>query len=75
MNTAIIEKVVEKLQTMPTELQWQVLAFTRAVSAQPVKGTSGKHLLSFAGTISTETAEEMLAVIALGCEQIDDHEW
>lgn len=41
------------------------------------KGTPGKDLLRFAGTISAEDADEMMRAIEEGCERIepDDDAW
>src|SRR3990172_10687508 len=51
MNISIVEKVVEQLKSLPQELQWRVLEFTRALSVSTPHGAAGVQLLRFAGTI------------------------
>ena len=42
---------------------------------EPIRGTSGKELLKFVGTISKEDLEIMKQAIEEGCEQINESEW
>lgn len=75
MGSKIIEKVVEQLRTMPPELQWRVLEFTRALSISTPRGVPGKDLLRFSGMISITDLEQMREAIDQGCEKIDTNEW
>lgn len=75
MENKIIEKVVEQLRTMPPELQWRVLEFTRALSISTPRGVPGKDLLRFCGMISIADLEQMREAIDQGCEKIDTNEW
>ena len=75
METSIVEKIVEQLKTLPRELQWRVLEFTRALSLSAPRGVPGKQLLRFAGSISLDDVTLMRDAIEQGCEQIDVHEW
>lgn len=75
MDTPIIEKVVEQLRTLPSELQWRVLEFTRALALSAPRGIPGQELLRFAGTISSDDVQRMREVIEQGCERIDADEW
>ena len=75
MNAPVIEKVIEQLQTLPTEMQWRVLAFTRALAQTAPQGVPGRKLLRFAGTIPLEDVRLMQEAIEQGCEQVDTHEW
>lgn len=75
MNTRVIEKVVEQLQSLPYDLQRQVLEFTRVLALSVPRGTAGKQLLQFAGAIPRGDVELIREAIELGCEQVDTDEW
>lgn len=75
MDTPIVDKVIEQLKTLPQELQWRVLEFTRALAQSTPRGVPGRQLLRFAGTISPQDAELMREAIERGCEQVDANEW
>ena len=75
MDMPIVDKVVEQLKTLPQELQWRVLEFTRALAQSTPHGVPGRQLLRVAGTISAEDAELMREAIERGCEQVDTDEW
>jgi len=75
MNTRVIEKVVEQLQSLPYDLQRQVLEFTRVLALSVPHGTTGKQLLQFAGAIPRSDVELMREAIEQGCEQVDTDEW
>ncbi len=44
-------------------------------SRPPLKGTPGKDLLRFAGTIPAEDVDEMMRAIEEMCERVDPDEW
>lgn len=73
MNITIIDEVVEQLQVMPQNLQWQVLEFIRKLVK--VNGTPGKNLLHFAGSIPPDDLQLMHEAIEQDCERIDGNEW
>ena len=73
--TPIVDKVIEQLKTLPQELQWRVLEFTRALAQSTPRGAPGRQLLRFAGTISPEDVELMREAIERGCEQVGTNEW
>jgi hypothetical protein len=75
MDTPIIDEVVEELKTLPHELQWRVLEFTRALTLSTPRGVPGRQLLRFAGTISPDDAHLMRDAIEQGCERVDANEW
>lgn len=75
MNLSTIEEVIEQLKTMPQHLQWQVLEFARTLAKSQVRGTPGKELLRFAGSIPPEDIKLMREAIEQGCEQVDTNEW
>ncbi len=73
MNITIIDEVVEQLQVMPQNLQWQVLEFVRTLVK--VSGTPGESLLHFAGSIPPDDLQLMREAIGQDCERIDMNEW
>jgi hypothetical protein len=75
VNSRITEKLIEQLQSMPYDLQLQVLEFARALNLSVARGVAGRQLLRFAGVISRSDVELMQAAIAQGCEQVDANEW
>ena len=75
MDTSIVDKVVEQLKALPSELQWRVLEFTRALSLSAPRGTSGKQLLRFAGAVPLGDVKLMREAIEQGCEQVDIYEF
>lgn len=74
MNTPIIEQLLEQLKSLPQELQWRVLEFTRALALSTPPGVPGPQLIQFAGFISPAELDLMQQAIDEGCGQIDD-EW
>ncbi|MDY7014835.1 MAG: hypothetical protein SVX43_14775 [Cyanobacteriota bacterium] len=75
MNISIIDEVVEQLKIMPQHLQWQVLKFARTLVKVEVRGTPGKQLLRFAGSIPADDLKLMRDAIAQDCERVDLDEW
>ncbi|HSH03406.1 MAG TPA: hypothetical protein VLL52_12870 [Anaerolineae bacterium] len=77
MSDSIIERVVEQLQTLPEELQHEVLRFAQQLnlSPLPVVGLQGNDLLQFAGQIPSAEIAEMKLAIEEDCAKIDINEW
>jgi len=75
MSSAIKAKVIEQLETLPENLQRQVLAFVQALQMFAQQGIPGKRLLQFAGAIPLDDLELMRQAIEDGCEQVDLNEW
>ena len=71
MNTYIIDEVIEQLKTMSQYQQAQVLEFVNQLVKNEIKGTPGKGLLSFAGSIHSDDIQLMLEAIEQDCEQVD----
>ncbi len=69
----LVDKVIEQLTTLPCELQWRVLEFTRALAASVPSGIPGQQLLRFAGTISQEDIRLVQQVIDQDCERVDSN--
>ncbi|PIG91027.1 hypothetical protein [Gloeocapsopsis sp. IPPAS B-1203] len=75
MSISIIDQVIEHLRAMPQDLQWQVLEFTRTLVKAEVRGTPGKQLLRFAGSIPSDDLQAIREAIEQDCEQVDLNEW
>lgn len=74
MNT-VVDRVVEQLKTLPYEMQWRVLEFTRSLAVSVPPGVPGMQLLRFAGSIPPEDLKVMRQAIEDGCERVDSNEW
>jgi hypothetical protein len=75
MKNKITTQVVQQLETLPEDLQRQVLDFVQALQHSAQQGVSGKQLLQFAGTIPPDDLELMRKTIENGCERVDADEW
>ena len=75
MSNNVRTKVIEKLDTLPENLQRQVLEFVQALQVFAQRGVPGKQLLEFAGAIPSDDLETMRQTIEGGCEQVDLNEW
>ena len=68
MGTLVIEKVVEQLKVLPSELQWRVFEFTRSLTISVPRGIPGRQLFAFAGSIPAGDLDLMRQAIEEGCE-------
>jgi hypothetical protein len=75
VSSIVVTKVVEQLETLPENLQQQVLAFVQALRTTLQPGIPGKQLLRFAGAIPADDLHLMQQAIEAGCEQVDLNEW
>ena len=75
MNRVIEREIVDRLARMSEVQQTRVLEFVRTLETELPDGMTPAVLLEFAGSISTEDAEEMKKAINEGCEGIDSNEW
>ncbi|MEL7039366.1 MAG: hypothetical protein AAFO04_27690 [Cyanobacteria bacterium J06592_8] len=75
MNTSIVDRVIEQLKVMPQHLQWRVLEFAQDLARTEVRGTPGKQLLRFAGSIDLNDLQLMIEAIEQDCDQVDINEW
>ena len=57
MNVSISDKIIEQLNIIPQDLQYQVLEFARNLTKSKIKGVPGKELLKFAGSIPKENLQ------------------
>jgi hypothetical protein len=75
MSSIIKTKVIEQLETLPENLQREVLAFVKALQTVMRRGVPGRQLLEFAGAIPLDDVELMRQAIEDSCEQVDLNEW
>jgi hypothetical protein len=68
------DAVLRELERLGAADQQRVMDFVRALRSAEPRGTPGSELTRFAGTLSAESIDEMMAAIDDGCERIDD-EW
>lgn len=69
VNDDITTQVMQQLETLPEDLQRQVLDFVQLLHRLAQRGTPGKELVQFAGTIPQEDLALMSQAIEQGCEQ------
>lgn len=74
ITASVKEKLLEQLNTLPSDMQHRVLDFAQALALSMPRGVPGERLIDFAGTIPACDLETMRLAIEAGCEQIDD-EW
>jgi hypothetical protein len=75
IDSAFQTELLKQIDQLPSELQKQVLIFAKNLKSPTPRGTPGRELLRFAGTISKEDAQEMMKAIEEECEKIDYDEW
>jgi predicted AAA+ superfamily ATPase len=75
MNTVLREEIINNLNKLPVELQKKVKDFVDALISTIPKGTSGKSLAKYAGTLSNKDAQEFIDAIEDGCERINEDDW
>lgn len=73
--TILIPKIVSRLETFSEDMQQQVLDFVESLKPTAVRGTPGRNLLRFAGTINLGDLLLMQQAIEAGCEQVILNEW
>ena len=72
MSTLIREKLLERFDALPDDLQHRVWDFVQALAPSLPKGVPGTQLLRFAGDIPTGDWHLMWEAIEAGCERVDD---
>ena len=69
-DPAITQQIIKQLDQLSLERQRQVLDFARALALSQPKGTPGRQLLRFAGTIEPDDAQAMIQAIETGCGRV-----
>ena len=73
---AIKEQILNDLGKLPPEQQQRAADLVRSMVPQQLpKGTPGRDLMRFAGTLDDESAREMMALIEQDCGRVDPDEW
>ena len=62
-----IQEIVQRLDKLTPMQQKQILNAVLSFLREPIRGTPGKELLKFVGTISKEDLEIMKQTIEEGC--------
>jgi len=75
MDHALIEKVTHQLEILPDEVITRVLSVMTTFTQRPGRGTPGKHLMRFAGTLRADEAEQMLQTIERDCREVEQDGW
>ena len=75
MSDAVITQIVQQAETLPADLQRQVLDYVRKLTAFAQHGIPGEKLLRFAGVIPADDLQLIHQAIEDDCEQVDWHEW
>ena len=75
MTNTVKTKVIEQLDTLPENLQQQVLEFVQALQVFARRGVPGGQLLEFAGAIPLDDLDSMRQAIEDECEQVGLNEW
>ncbi|MDQ3249727.1 MAG: hypothetical protein M3Q45_11050 [Chloroflexota bacterium] len=75
MSHSVIARVVDGLETLPSDLQQMVLDFVQSLQTAPLRGRPGNQLLQFAGLIPGEELDLMRGAVVAGCERVSVNEW
>jgi hypothetical protein len=75
IDAAIQSDLLREVEQLPPPLQRKVVDFAHTLAQSRPRGTPGKQLLEFAGTLSPEEAKAMMDAIEDGCERVDPNEW
>ncbi len=78
MSESLTHEINQQVTLLSLVQQQEVLGFIHSISsstAKPGKGTRGKDLLKFVGSISSEDLELMKTAIEEGCGQADPDGW
>ena len=69
------EELMKHLDQLPPELRCLVLEYSRKLARTAAKGTPGKQLLRFSGTLAPDDALAMAREIEDACERVNPDEW
>lgn len=69
------EEILQELNSLPPDQQRRVLEFARELALSRRRGTRGRALLRFSGSVTAEETARMSEAIEAACERVDPHEW
>jgi hypothetical protein len=72
IDPSIPDEVLREVEKLSAVEQRQVMDFMRALGSARPRGTPGAELTCFAGALSEESVDEMMAAIGEGCERVGD---
>lgn len=75
LDSLLQEELVKEMDQLPPPLQRKVINYAHSLTQPRPRGTPGRQLKKYAGTLSPEEAEAMMAAIEEGCEQVEPNEW
>jgi hypothetical protein len=75
MSDVVIAQIVQQTETLPANMQRQVLDYVNKLIASAQRGIPGEKLLRFAGIIPADDLQLIRQAIEDDCEQVDWHEW
>ena len=75
MSDVLISQIVQQTETLPANMQRQVLDYVNKLIASGQRGIPGEKLLRFAGVIPADDLQLIRQAIEDDCEQVDWHEW
>jgi hypothetical protein len=73
-SSQIKQKLLERLDQLSEGEQRKILEFAENLPSTP-KGTPGKGLLKFFGTIDSEDCRRIEEAIEAECERVDPRDW
>jgi hypothetical protein len=68
------QRILERLDQLSEGEQRKLLEFAENLPSPP-RGTPGRDLLKFFGTIESEECRRMTEAIEAGCERVDPRDW
>lgn len=74
-EAAIKEQILNDLDQLSPEKQRQAAELVRSLVSALPKGTPGRELLPFVGTLDPESVRQMKKAIEEGCERVDPGDW
>ena len=72
---AVKEQILSDLDQLSPDLQRRAADFVHSLVSPGLKGTPGRDLLRFVGTLDDESARQMMEAIEEECERVDLDEW
>lgn len=75
MENAILARVIERIEMLPSNLQHLVFEFVQTLHHSTAQGVPGRELLQFAGAIPAEDLSRMRQALMVACEQVHMNEW
>lgn len=73
MGKTLKDEIIEQVERLEAPQQRQVLDFARGLDTP--RGTPGRELLHFAGSISPADLDAISQAIEEGCEKVEPNGW